>query len=173
MLPAQKSAISRFRNQREFVRGEMITVGIRAAPKEVTFAVYDSEARRVLNVEGIKIPAAFSTPEALKYVRSNLLDVLREYGVERAGIRTTEAAAQNPSIERVQIEGVIQEAFASSDLKGYYVGQIASISARLGMDRARFKPLVGGEQEWDVEGWSGISKEGREALLCAMGAVRD
>lgn len=150
----------------------MITIGIRAAPKAVTFAVYDTEEARVLNIEEIKIPAAFRTPEALKYVRSNLLDVLREYGVQQAGIRVTEAAAQGLSLERVQMEGVIQEAFASSDLGAYYVGQIASISSRVGIDRARFKPLVAGEEAWEVDSWDKMTKEGREALLCAVGAAR-
>jgi Holliday junction resolvasome RuvABC endonuclease subunit len=70
----------------------VITIGIRAAPKVVTFAVYDSMSRTVINVEEIKIPAAFSLPDRLKYVRSNLLDVLREYKVEQAGIRETESA---------------------------------------------------------------------------------
>jgi hypothetical protein len=91
----------------------MITIGIRAAPKVVTFAIYDTDEEAILNVEEIKIPAAFDTPSALKYVRSNLLDVLREYQVERAGVRITEALA-TPNVERIQIEGVIQEAFAST-----------------------------------------------------------
>ena len=64
----------------------MITIGIRAAPKAVTFAIYDSASDAVQNVEEIKIPAAFSIPSSLKYVRSNILDVLREYNVEKAGV---------------------------------------------------------------------------------------
>jgi hypothetical protein len=148
----------------------MRTIGIRAAPKAVTFAVYDVEENAVLNVEEIKIPAAFSTPAALKYIRSNLLDVLREYEVARAGVRVTEPNAQSMSIERIQIEGVIQEAFASSDLESYYVGQISSISKRLGFERTRFKPLVAGEDDIGVENWKSMSKEAREAILCAMGA---
>jgi hypothetical protein len=63
----------------------MITIGIRAAPKVVTFAVYDSENRALVNVEEIRIPAAFSTPDALKYLRSNLLDVLREVKNRQGG----------------------------------------------------------------------------------------
>src|SRR5690606_1890353 len=86
---------------RETWVGAMITIGIRAAPKCVTFAIYDTEAKSVLNVEEIKIPAAFETPAALKYVRSNLLDVLREYQVERAGVRVTESVASS-NIERIQ-----------------------------------------------------------------------
>jgi hypothetical protein len=103
----------------DFVR----TLGIRAAPRVITFAVYDSAERAVLNIEDIKVPIAFEAPDALKYVRNNLLDVLREYEVERAGIRTTEPSAQTISIERIQIEGVIQEAFASSSLKVTTLGR--------------------------------------------------
>lgn len=150
----------------------MRTIGIRAAPKAVTFVVFDADADAVLNVEDIRIPIAFHTPEALKYVRNNLLDILREYGIERAGIRVTEPSAQSPNIERIQIEGVVQEAFASSLLKSYYVGQISSISARLGIERADFKRYVDGQLDWPVENWASLRKEQREALLCAMGASR-
>ncbi|WP_152048535.1 hypothetical protein [Aureimonas psammosilenae] len=149
----------------------MITIGIRAAPREVTFAVYDTDTETVINVEEIKIPAAFQTPDALKYLRSNLLDVLREYGVEKAGVRVTEPSAQSLNIPRIQIEGVIQEAFASSRLTAYYVGQISSISSKVGIDRKRFKPLVEGREGYDVDGWEDMKKEGREAVLCAIGAA--
>ena len=151
----------------------MKTIGIRATPKAVTFAIFDTEQKTVLNVEELKIPAAFPTPAALKYLRSNLLDILREYSVECAGVRVTEPNAQSMSIERIQIEGVIQEAFSSSDLKFYYVGQISSISKRLGFERTMFKPLVAGDEDPGVENWKNMSKEGREAILCAMGAGHD
>lgn len=149
----------------------MITIGLRAAPGAVTFAIYDSEKKEILNVEVIKIPAAFSTPDGLKYLRSNLLDVLREYKVQQAGVRITEPNAQRLNIERIQIEGVLQEAFASSDLKNYYVGQISSISSRVGIARIEFKPLVDGEKQYDIEGWDKMTREAREAVLCAVGAT--
>jgi hypothetical protein len=149
----------------------MITIGIRAAPRAVTFAIYNSDAEEIVNIEEIKIPAAFATPDGLKYVRNNLLDVIREYKVEKAGVRVTEPSARSPTVDRIQIEGVIQEAFASSDLVAYYVGQISSISAKLKIDRTAFKPLVDGDQEYAVANWGGMSKEEREAVLCAVGAV--
>lgn len=149
----------------------MITIGIRARTKAVTFAVYDSEEGAILNVEDIKIPAAFSTPDGLKYLRNNILDVLREFQVEQAGVRVTEPTAKSQKIERIQIEGVVQEAFASSELKAYYVGQISSISARLNIPRDQFKPLAEGEVDFGVENWSKMSKEQREAILCAVGAI--
>lgn len=150
----------------------MRTIGIRAAPKAITFVVYDSIENRILNVEDIKIPTAFEAPDALKYIRNNLLDILREYEVEQAGIRVTEPNAQSPNIQRIQIEGVVQEAFASSALKSYYVGQISSISARLSIDRADFKKYIDGTLDWGVENWDDLDDKQREALLCAIGAAR-
>lgn len=149
----------------------MITIGLRAAPTVVTFAIFDSSAQAIVNIEEIKVPAAFAMPDALKYVRSNLLDVLREFGVEHAGLRLSEPNAKSISIPRVQIEGVIQEAFASSLLKGYYLGYIASISSRIGIDRSTFKLLISGEQNYSLDGWEDLKAPSREALLCAIGAV--
>jgi hypothetical protein len=148
----------------------MRTIGIRAAPRVVTFAIYDATSDSVLNIEQLKIPAAFETPAALKYIRSNLLDILREYRIQRAGIRITEPNAQSINIERIQIEGVIQEAFASSGLDSYFVGQISSISKKLGIERIRFKPMIAGEDDPGIEKWGDMSKEQREAVLCAKGA---
>jgi hypothetical protein len=150
----------------------MITMGLRAAPKSVTFAIYDSEAGEVVNVEDILVPAAFEFPEALKYIRSNILDVLRLYGVEKAGVRTTEPVAQSPSLERIQIEGVIQETFASSTMTGYFAGPIAVVCSALRVERTVFKPMVQqGRNDLDVANWEGMSEAKREAVLCALGAV--
>lgn len=149
----------------------MITIGIRAQPAGVVFAVYDSDQNAIVNVEEIRIPAAFDVPEGLKYVRSNLLDVLREYKVEQAGVRVTEPSARSSSVERVQIEGVVQEAFASSTVRSFYVGQISSISRRLGMHRTDFKALLSGDKDPGVEGWRQQGNLQREAILTAMGAA--
>jgi hypothetical protein len=148
----------------------VITIGIRAAPRVVTFVVYDTARRAIVNIEAIKIPAAFSRPDGLKYVRSNILDILREFKVEKAGIRATEPSSQAQLIERIELEGVIQEVFASSNLISYYVGHISSISARLGINRTEFRPYVEGQRDYDVENWATMSREQREATRCAIGA---
>lgn len=146
-------------------------IGVRASPTEVIYCVFDPELDRVENVGKISIPKSLGVPEQLKHIRLNLLDVLREYGISEAGIRILEPTAQSISVERVQIEGVIQEAFASSNVKSYYVGQISSISSRIGIERNKFKPLVDGEISLDgFENWHELSKTEREATLCAMGA---
>jgi hypothetical protein len=151
-------------------REEMRTIGIRVSPAAVTFAIYDSDEDAFINVDEIRIPIAFESPESLKYVRSHLLDVLREYEVQRAGIRATEPNAQNMNIKRIELEGVIQESFASSELETYYIGHVSSITSRLGLTRTQFKPIVDGSVDPGIENWSSMSKEQREAMLCAKGA---
>lgn len=149
----------------------MNTIGIRVEPNQVTFVIFDTAERRIINVERIRIAKALPVPDALKYVRNSILDVLREYDVERGGIRITESNAQRLNIRRIELEGVIQEAFASSNLKRYFCGQISSISARAGIERTAFKPLVEGADDFPlIENWSDLDKEEREAVLTAIGA---
>ncbi len=150
----------------------MNAMGIRAKPGEVTFAVLDTQDRRIANVETVKVPKALPTPDALKYIRNNILDIIREYEVSRAGLRVTESASQTLSVARIEIEGVIQEAFASSSLSSYYCGQISTIAAKVGIARADFKPYVDGTRMFDgVENWSDLGREEREAVFAALGAI--
>lgn len=107
----------------------------------------------------------------MKYVRSNLLDILREYEIERAGIRTTEPSAKRLSLDRIQIEGVVQEAFASSSLLSYFAGPIATIASKLGVDRTSIKKMVGGDNILNIENWGSHSEKDREAILTAKGAA--
>jgi Holliday junction resolvasome RuvABC endonuclease subunit len=147
-------------------------MGIRARPNAITIAIYDSSKRKVINVEEIKIPNALSIPEALKYVRNNVLDVLREYEIKKAAVRIIESSAQTTPVRRVEIEGVVQEAFASSGLVSYLCGQISTLSARMGIARKDFKRYVEGELTIDcVDNWADLTKEQREAVMAAIGAA--
>lgn len=148
----------------------MSSLGIRATTNAVFIAVYCNKSLTILNVEQIKIPKALSTPLALKFIRSSILDIMREYQIKSACIRVTEAIG-TLYISRIQIEGVIQEAFASSDLEKYCVGNIASISKLNGFKRDRFKPMVqDGANDLNIENWESHKKEEREAILAAIGA---
>lgn len=151
----------------------MMTIGIRARPSSVVYAVVDTADGNIVNLDEIVVPLAFDTPDALKYVRSNFLDIIREYDVQQAGIRATEPNSQRMNIQRLQIEGVIIEAFASSPLKGYYVGHISSIASRLGRTRTDLKPMIDGDVAFDIDDWEDMSKEEREAVLCALGAEQN
>ncbi|GMN14859.1 hypothetical protein [Altererythrobacter sp. MTPC7] len=149
----------------------MITIGIRAAPSAVTFAIYDDVKDEIINLDQITVPVALDTPDMLKYLRCHLLDILREYEVSFAGIRATEPSAQRANIGRIEIEGVIMESFASSDLEGYYIGHVSSIMSRLGVPRTDFKLFVDGKKDPQIDGWDQANANQREAILCAKGAV--
>ncbi|KOO13567.1 hypothetical protein AKJ18_17535 [Vibrio xuii] len=149
----------------------MKTLGLRVSPTEVTFSIYDTESQTVVNVEEIRVPNSLNTPEKLKYIRATLLDVLREYEVQKAGIRLTEPTARSISIDRVQIEGVIQETFASSMLLAYYQGAIATIAAKVNVPKASMKDLIAGRQIFhEFEDWGDLNDKQREAVLVAVGA---
>lgn len=152
-------------------RSQLRLLGLRASPQFVTFAIYSTSKSAILNVETMLISNAFAVPDALKYVRVNILDIIREYKIVKAGIRTTENNSPRLNIARIQLEGVIQEAFASSDLKGYYTGQSSAIASRCGFKSSMFLKYVNGDIDFEnVENWKSLDKEQREAVLCAMGA---
>ncbi|WP_447605957.1 hypothetical protein [Brevundimonas sp. M1A4_2e] len=126
----------------------------------------------MINIESLVVPAALGWPERLKHIRSNLLDVLREYEVEFAGIRLAEPTAKQFSVERTHIEGVVQEAFASSELLGFYTGAISTLAARLGVERPAIKRMVEGANELAIANWDQMDVKKREAVLTAIGAAR-
>jgi len=147
------------------------TIGIRVSPSEVTFSIFDTDENSIINIEEIAIPNALTIPERLKYIRCNILDVLREYDVKKAGVRLSEPSARQINLERVQIESVIQEAFASSNLDNYYYGAISTIAAKNNIPRQNIKPLVKGETNHEtIENWQELSEKEREAVLTAIGA---
>lgn len=146
-------------------------IGVRASPTEVVYCVLDSSECSIVTVDKIVIPKSLDVPEQLKHVRLNLLDILHEYEITHAGIRIFEPTARKIYIDRIQIEGVIQEAFASSSVKDYYVGQISSISARADIKRSDFKKIIDGDLDFPrIDNWNDFNKNEREAVLCALGA---
>ena len=149
----------------------MNCIGIRVEPRAVTFAIYSAKVKRIINVEKLVIPQAMRIPEQLSFIRSNILDVFREFGISHVGIRITESNARQMNVSRIQLEGVIQEAIASSPVDTYYTGQISSISARLGFKRTDFKKYLDNELIFDIEGWTTLDKVEKEAVLTAVGAA--
>jgi len=153
----------------------MKILGIRVEPKKTTFVVisYENEEFEVINNECIKVPAALDFPEKLKYIRSCVLDILREYEITIAGIRVAESNSQNLDITRLHIEGVIQEAFASSNVDKYFIGRKTSIAARLDMKVKDLGDMFKGQEGYEkLMNWDCLTNQiAKEAALVAMGAV--
>jgi hypothetical protein len=148
-------------------------IGIRVAPREVHYAVVEgSEDLQILSVASVVVPPALQLPEQLHFVRTTILDIMAEYDVRRAGIRLTEPNAKSTSVERLNLEGVIQELLSSSHVQAYFAGPIATIAARLGeAERTRIKEYFDGEPFLGLQGWSDYSREERECVVTAVAAA--
>ncbi|GEK12027.1 crossover junction endodeoxyribonuclease RuvC [Aliivibrio fischeri] len=153
----------------------MKVLGIRVEPKKTTFVVINCEEDdfTIINNECIKVPAALDFPEKLKYIRSCVLDILREYNISISGIRIAESNSQNLDVTRLHIEGVIQEAFASSSVDRYFTGRKTSIAARLGMKPKQLDLIIKGNNNYELlDNWELLTNNNaREAALVAMGAL--
>lgn len=152
----------------------MISIGLRASPQAVHYAVVvrEDDARLVREVSAVVVPAALHAPEQLAFIRTTLLDIIAEYRADCAGIRTTEPIAQ-PNVLRVNIEGVIQELLASGAVATYFAGPIATMAGLLKINpRSRVKKFVSGEENYpDTTSWAKYSPEQREALLASLAAM--
>ncbi|ALR75854.1 hypothetical protein [[Enterobacter] lignolyticus] len=148
----------------------MRILGVRAAPKVTSFVVYCTDDAELKCVDVIKIPAILDTPEKLKYVRNNILDILNLYNVELAAIRVTEANADNLNIDRLYIEAVIQEAFSSSDLNKYFTIRKSGMKSSLGLSESEYKEVLKSQRGINGIDNSEFTPETNEAVLAALAA---
>ena len=151
-----------------------ISIGLRANPNQVCFSVVreQEEMNEIFLVDKIIVQKSLDIPEQLKFIRSTLRDIINENNVSLACIRIAESNVKHVNIPRIYLEGVIQELIASSTVTKYYVGQISNISAKLGIERAEFKPFAEGRNDFmDMNIWSEISLEERESIMAAISAL--
>lgn len=153
----------------------MRAIGFRATPTDIHYAVVEGDpgAYDVVALDAVRVPAALLPPNQLHFLRTVLLDVMEEYQVTRAGLRTAETTARAPSVFRYNVEGVVQELLASSTVDWYFAGAKARIASLLGYaDRKTVTKFCDGDDAPPVATeWAQHSKEQREAILAACAAV--
>ena len=153
----------------------MKSIGFRASPKDVIYAIVEEDKGnfRVTSMEKIRIPASQGVPEQLSYLRTTIKDIISEYSVSRAGIRTTEASSRNWSLLRISIEAVIQELFCNTTIEKYFVGQNSSITAKLNLGKKDFKKIVESDEisECHNVDLTGMDKSEKEAVLVAVASL--
>ena len=157
----------------------MKSIGLRVySNSEIYYTVVEQLPNGTLNyltVSSLIAPKALEKPEQLNFVRNTLLDIFMEYSVTRAGIRLSEFtgfAATSITVERNYLEGLIQEAVASSLIEKYVAGQIATITSLLNVDREDFKKYASAEMTYnqipaDMD-WKKLKLEQRESILVCL-----
>lgn len=153
----------------------MTAIGIRTTTEGVIYAlVAEGEPPQVRDVAFVRLPAALHVPEQLAFVRTTLLDIIREYGVTSAGVRTPEPMAKRLNVLRTNIEGVIQELLGAGAVPSYFAGPLATLASRLSIAPSDIKAYATGKASPEgVSDWSTeYDNEQREALLAALAALR-
>jgi hypothetical protein len=126
----------------------MKAIGIRATPKIVYYAIIeqDDEKNNLLSVDKVVLPVSMETPDKLNFIRKTIIDIINQYQVDHAGIKLTEGNAQKLNIERISIEGVVQELFSGCTIVKYFGGNISMISRLLEIpNNGSLKRIIKGE----------------------------
>jgi len=131
-----------------------------------------------LTVDHINVPLAMNEPERLNYIRNTIIDIIAEYDINNALVRVKESLfnVSKRDIERFYIEGVLLESLAGSTVSKYKLGQIATITSLIGIERKNFKKFADNELAFenipDNIDWSTISKEERESIMACHASLK-
>lgn len=160
----------------------MVGIGLRVySNSEIFYTVISKKPDGTLEYQvmsSLLVPKALEKPEQLNYTRNTILDIFHEYDVARAGIRVAEYTGQVANafnIERYYLEGIIQEAVASSSIEKYVAGQISTLTTVLNIPREDFKKYSEGDMTFpdlpNEVNWGALELEQRESIIvchCAL-----
>lgn len=106
----------------------MLSIGIKASVKLITYAIYDDQSKSILLKGDIymPLPKIMDDPQSYRFLRYSIIDIINNTTIENenikiASIRAIEQTSQNKNSKRIEIEGVIKESFASSCIDKYIV----------------------------------------------------
>ncbi|AXI27489.1 hypothetical protein CIB87_28180 [Priestia megaterium] len=157
----------------------MKAIGIRVMPKEIYYTVAEIDENSEISIgeEGVEkviLPIALDVPNRLAFIRQTFISIINEFEIENAGIRVVESVAKKVSIERMNIEGVIQELLANSTVKNYFVGTISTIAKHLSVKSTDLSEAFKSNEpleDYDIDDWSSLKKEEKESLMTALAAL--
>lgn len=157
----------------------MNCVGIRVKPKEIYFAIIESNGDdvEIKTIEKIIIPISMDIPDQLSYIRTTLFSIINEYNVKNAGIRRMEDNSPSkrlePIIRRAYFEGVIQELISNCIIEKYFSGKISKLGSLLGYKPTDIKSCIDGNNNlFCIDEWETYKSEERESVLCALASSR-
>lgn len=155
----------------------MVGIGIRSSPSEISFAIVEEEngTFRHSAPQELVVPRhALDGPSLLLHIHTNMLDILRAYDVNAACVKEADyhpQASGNP--ERYRLEGVMQLVTAVSPADHYISGDTTKLARYLDLSGTEFKDIKNGGQ-WDqVEDsdWQNYTSKQIESILAAYAAV--
>lgn len=159
----------------------MTVIGLRVkSNSRIYYCILEKLPDETLNyvdISHINIPKSLNWPEALNYVRNTIIDIITLYDVKKAVIRISEFGTtfNNSTVERIYIEGVLQETIASSNIENYLAGRISEFTPLLEIEKKQFKKYADAEIDYEIipedYNWQRQSLETRETILTANAAL--
>lgn len=149
----------------------MSILGIRVSPKIIYLTILTEEE---YENQKLVVPINIDVPKRLSYIRSNILSIIKENNVEYIGLRICENVATNISLDRLNIEGVIQEVMSDCNIIYYETFIKSKIRKDMNIEFAELSKLLDIKSEEypdsvDASEWTKINKvEAREAFLVAL-----
>lgn len=157
----------------------MRAIGIRVTPKIIYYTISESIDDEIAigenGVEQLIVPKSFDIPKRLTYIRQTLYSIINEFEILNAGIRVVENNTKNFNIERINLEGVIQELLANSTVEDYFLGTINTLSKFLKIKNTTLSDALKDGKElpdYSFEDWSSMKREERECLLTSISALQ-
>jgi len=148
-------------------------IGFRVTPSATHYAVVQkqSDGFCVIAAEKITHPKALHPPDQLKHIRQTVFDLIREHQAAFGGIKLIEGNSQTRDPFRLNVEGVVQESFASSPLDHYFFGTIPKLTGVFRFeDKKKMKAILDGATRFDPVDLASFGKESREAIVSAVAA---
>jgi hypothetical protein len=149
------------------------TIGIRTTPSYVYYTIieHEGDSLNILTTSRLVVPKSLDIPERLSFIRNCLFSIILEYKIKSAGIRTIESLV-NPDVERIYIEGVIQELISNSCIEKYFTGKKSKIASILETDVKQITGYIDGDENFaEIDNWSDFCKEERESIIVAVAAT--
>lgn len=155
----------------------MRSLGIRVSGEEIYLGIYSSEEKKVIS-EQIILPKIIDFPNKLKFLRHNIIDLLNEYKIKFVGIKIIEYTSQNKDVNRIFIEGVLQESLASNNDIIYFIENKQTISNTLNIKNKydllseKIKEFTVFMETQSIDFDKKTNPEKREAILVSLSAYK-
>lgn len=125
----------------------MGSIGIRAKPEEIIFAIYKNEN---VFLDSILLPDFLKNEEKLSYLRNALNDIFNEFEIKNGALKIMEGnikSINNGVFRRIENETIIKEILYSSGIENYNMLKNSNLSSLLSEDKSIVTELVKGKRK--------------------------
>jgi Holliday junction resolvasome RuvABC endonuclease subunit len=156
-------------------------IGIRANVQDVYYSILEKidEKYNIISISNIKVPKALDVPKQLSYIRNTLITIIEQYNIKYASIREIEGFAMSrinkSSLFRINLEGVIQEVFASSPIIEYDLACNSSVKSILNSNSNSILEIADELklcEKYNTDDLKKLKDENKESVVVAISILK-